>query len=87
MNYKPVSVESLKRYSLETRASKVSVAELGRPHAAGRSFADFVAGLPGFLAASDLQSVAQAIAVARKNAVRLCSAWARTQSRSGSLPS
>lgn len=67
MNYKPVSVESLKRYSLETRASKVSVAELGRPHAAGRKFADFIAALPRFLAANDLQSVAQAIAVARKN--------------------
>lgn len=67
MNYKPISVEALKRYSLDTRTSKVSVAELGRPHAAGRSFRDFVAALPGFLGANDLRAVAGAIVEARKN--------------------
>lgn len=67
MNYKPISVEALKRYSLANRSSKVSVAELGLPHAAGGSFADFVRSLPGFLAANDLRAVSRAVVEARRN--------------------
>ncbi|HSW64056.1 MAG TPA: hypothetical protein VLH56_12230 [Dissulfurispiraceae bacterium] len=67
MNYKPISVEALKRYSLENRPGKVSVAEFGLPHAAGLSFADFVRNLPGFLAVNDFRDVARSIVKARSN--------------------
>jgi hypothetical protein len=67
MKYKPISVETLNRYSLAERASKVSVSSLGSPHTKGCSFADFVATLPGFLAAHDIRSVAGEIVAARRN--------------------
>ncbi|HMK42837.1 MAG TPA: hypothetical protein VK445_01725 [Dissulfurispiraceae bacterium] len=67
MNYKPLSVDKLKRYALSERASKVSLAALGAPHRAGASFADFVNALPGFLAADDIREIAKACVTARKN--------------------
>ncbi len=67
MEYKPISVDALRRYSLATRSSKVTVAELGQTHTAGQSFADFARNLPGFLAANDLRAVSLAIVEARQN--------------------
>lgn len=67
MNYKPISVEALKRYALASRPGKVSVSELGLPHTAGQSFADFIRNLPGFLAAHDFREIVRSITKARSN--------------------
>ena len=65
--YKPVSLRNVRTYPLGDRRSKVSTGSLASPYEAGASFADFASGLPGFLAAGDIRSVASAVVRARDN--------------------
>ena len=67
MKYRQLDVTKIKTYSIKDRLSKVSVDASATPHIRGGSFADFIKGLPGFLAADDLKTVAAAIAAARRN--------------------
>lgn len=66
MKYGPLDLSKLTTYSLRDRQSKVSLEDLGRPHEKGASFKDFVARLPGFLAAQDIRAVAQAVLAAHR---------------------
>lgn len=56
--FKPLDLSRLRPTSLAGRHSKVSAKDLGRPHAPGGSLAEFLAGLPHFLAADDLRELA-----------------------------
>ncbi|GAB4412170.1 MAG: hypothetical protein OHK0032_08200 [Thermodesulfovibrionales bacterium] len=65
--YRPISLKSIKTYSLSSRKSKVNI-ELGAtPYMKGSSFRSFIDSLPSFLAASDLRAITQAIIGARRN--------------------
>jgi len=59
-------VTRLRRTSLRSRPSKVSFRGFAAPVSKGMSFARFVAGLPGYLAADDFRAVVDAVARARK---------------------
>jgi len=65
--YKPLSLKSVKTYSLSGRKSKVSVNSFAGLHAKKGSFADFIEKLPDFFAARDFRSVVAAIVQARKD--------------------
>ncbi len=65
--YTPVSLKSVKTYSLSGRKSKVSVRSFAGLHARTDSFADFIEKLPDFYAARDFRSVVAAIVQARKD--------------------
>jgi hypothetical protein len=67
VKYSQLDVTKIKTYSVKDRLSKVSVDASATPHIKGRSLADFVGALPGFLAAEDLKAVAGAVIAARKN--------------------
>lgn len=57
---------SIRTVSLGDRASKVHVADFGRPHRPGGTVAEFLASLPHFLAASQLLELADRIVAARR---------------------
>ncbi|MCG6551674.1 MAG: hypothetical protein L7F77_05055 [Candidatus Magnetominusculus sp. LBB02] len=59
------AILAVKRYSLKGRASKVALEKIGRPYGRGGRFEDFLASLPGILAASDLMAAALRIVQAR----------------------
>ncbi len=61
---KPLDFQNLRTYSLFSRPSKVSVADLGKPLRPGLSFREFLKSLPRELAARDLLEIAQAVAQA-----------------------
>jgi hypothetical protein len=61
MKYRPIDVKGLTTYSIGDRNSKVSAEKAAVPHLKGKSFREFADSLPGFLGASDLKSVAQAV--------------------------
>jgi hypothetical protein len=63
---KPYDLRRIKTYPLKDRTSKVTVESFARPYAPGKSFLDFVSGLPKILAARDLKNLARAIADAHK---------------------
>ncbi len=65
--YRPISLRNVTTYPLGGRRSKVSTGALASPYEAGSSFAGFVSGLPDFLAAGDIRSVASAVVRARGN--------------------
>ena len=65
--YKPLSLRSVKTYSLSGRKSKVSVSSFAGVPDRGDSFADFLKKLPDFFAARDLRSVVAAIVQAKKD--------------------
>lgn len=52
--------------SRAARAHKVSLERLGKPSAAGVSFADWYKDLPGFLGAAELRSAVQGVVAARR---------------------
>lgn len=60
--FRPVDLKKVKTYSLKGRKSKVSLSNLGSPFKPGRSFSDFLKGLPDILAAKDFDRVVEAIA-------------------------
>ena len=67
MGYKLLDIKGLKTYSIKDRKSKVSIEKSALTPEKGKSFSEFVAGLPDFLAARDLKSVAGAVVEAHKN--------------------
>ncbi len=64
--YSPVSLKKIKTYSINGRKSKVSVSVLAKPPVAGQTVKEFLARLPGILAAGDFKAVVQAITRARR---------------------
>ena len=65
--YRPLSLKSVKTYSLCVRASKVSVKAFSKAPAKGDSLKAFLGKLPDAFAARDLRSVVAAIVSARQN--------------------
>ncbi|NWG13800.1 MAG: hypothetical protein HXY20_09725, partial [Acidobacteria bacterium] len=61
----PFDLSTTQTYPLSGRPSKVDVGLFGRPHKAGGSLAEFLAGLPKILAARDLGILATSIFQAR----------------------
>src|SRR5262245_51316523 len=51
----PIDLHGLKTYDLQSRPSKVFVDELGKPLAPDAPIADWIASLPGQLAANELR--------------------------------
>lgn len=62
--FTPIDLTAVKTYSIKGRKSKVSVEDLGSAVQGGKSFADFLEGLPDILAASDIREIASKIASA-----------------------
>jgi len=60
----PIDLTKLKTYPLDSRKSKVSVADFATPWKPGANFTAFLDSLPTILAAGDLQAVIAAIAAA-----------------------
>ncbi len=67
MKYKQIDLNRLKTYSIKDRSSKVSAEKSALPYKKGNSFAEFIKGLPDFLASQELKAVVQAIVKAHKN--------------------
>jgi deoxyhypusine synthase len=65
--YRPVTLKSVKSYSLCGRKSKVSVNSYAEAPVKGDSFAGFLDRLPDVLAVRDLKAVVRAIISAREN--------------------
>jgi len=65
--YRPVSLKSVKSYSLCSRKSKVSVSSFAGTPVKGDSFGSFLNKMPDVLAARDFKSVVGAIIAARRN--------------------
>ncbi|MDT8317332.1 MAG: hypothetical protein RQ824_05005 [bacterium] len=59
--FAPIDLSAVKTYSIKGRKSKVSVEDLGSVAQGGKSFADFLEGLPSILAASDIREIASKI--------------------------
>ena len=64
--YRPLSLKSVKTYSLCARASKVSLKSFAKPPVKGDSLKAFVEKLPDAFAAGDFRSVVKAIVSARR---------------------
>ncbi len=64
--YRPLSLKSVKTYSLCARASKVSVKSFSRPPVKGDSLEAFLKKLPDAYAVRDFRSVVKAIVSARR---------------------
>jgi hypothetical protein len=62
----PVDLNLVRTIPLETRANKVGAGQFARPAQAGRSFADFLASLPGILAGGDFRRVVAAVVAAHR---------------------
>lgn len=65
--FKPISSKGLKTYPIKDRKSKVRVEDFARIPRRGGSFSDFLASMPGILAAKDLRDVAASIVSAHKS--------------------
>ncbi len=65
--YSPLSLKSIKSYSLCARKSKVSIESFAEAPAKGDSISTFLKKMPDVFAARDLRSVARAIITAREN--------------------
>jgi len=64
--YRPLSLKSVKTYSLCARRSKVSLKSFSKPPEKGDTLEDFFKKLPDVYAARDLMSVAEGIVSARR---------------------
>lgn len=62
----PFDPSRARTYPVGERRSKVSVENFALPVVAGSSFAEFLAGLPGILAADELRALAEAVVSAKK---------------------
>jgi deoxyhypusine synthase len=67
MKYKPLSLKSVKSYSLCARKSKVSVKSFAGIPAGGDSFSSFLEKMPDVFAARDFRAVVKAIMEARND--------------------
>jgi len=63
----PVDLNRVRTIPLEARPNKVALTGFAQPPKAGRSFAEFLAGLPGILVGNDFREVVAAIVAARRN--------------------
>src|SRR5262245_11384332 len=63
----PVNLNRVRTISLETRPNKVALTGFAQPPKAGRSFAEFLGGLPGILVGNDFREVVAAMVAARRN--------------------
>ena len=66
-NFKPISLKSVKTYSIKERKSKVSLSAFAAPPAKADMFKTFIDKLPDILAVNDLRAVVKAIVRSRKN--------------------
>ena len=66
-NFKPISLKSVKTYSIKGRKSKVSLSAFAVPPAKADMFKTFIDKLPDILAVNDLRAVVKAIVRSRKN--------------------
>jgi len=64
---KPISLKSVKTYSIKERKSKVSLSAFAVPPAKADMFKTFIDKLPDILAVNDLKAVVKAIVRSRKN--------------------
>ena len=64
---KPISLKSVKTYSIKERKSKVSLSAFAVPPAKADMFKSFIDKLPDILAVNDLKAVVKAIVRSRKN--------------------
>lgn len=58
---KPIPLDKVTSYPLKERVSKISVDEFGRPWSAGNSMDQWLASLPGILAAAELMEIRERI--------------------------
>jgi hypothetical protein len=63
----PVDLNRIRTIPLGGRKNKVGFRQFAQPPLPGRSFADFVASLPGILAGGDFRQVVDAVAAAYRN--------------------
>jgi rfaE bifunctional protein nucleotidyltransferase chain/domain len=64
---RPIDLSRVRTIGLESRKSKVALAQMAQPPRPGLSFAEFLESLPQILAGSDFREVVQAITTARRN--------------------
>jgi hypothetical protein len=65
--YRPISLKSVKTYSIKRRISKVSFDTLAIPPVKGDTFKTFIDKLPDILAVNDFRAVVKAVVRARQN--------------------
>jgi len=63
---RPLALEGVTTYPLASRTSKVTRADLARPHRHGARFASFIESLPKILAADTLRELKDAVLTARR---------------------
>lgn len=63
---RPISLDGISTYAIADRKSKVDRGDFARPWTAGGTFTQFIAGLPGILAGSQLKEITAAVAVAAR---------------------
>ncbi|MGH9141607.1 MAG: hypothetical protein ACRD2I_10775 [Vicinamibacterales bacterium] len=64
--YEEFDLTDVRTYPIKSRKSKARVEDFGRPATPGGSMGDFVASLPGMLAAADFKTIVDAIVEARR---------------------
>ncbi|MEE8573956.1 MAG: hypothetical protein V3T30_00965, partial [Thermodesulfobacteriota bacterium] len=64
--FKPISKKGIKTYSIKKRVSKVTVDEFAEVPKKGATVKEFLAGLPGLLAAKDINEIATKVAKAHR---------------------
>lgn len=67
MKFDPLDFKKIRSYALNERANKVAVEDFAGLHRKGGSFAEFLDGLPNFLAAADFKKIVTAIVSAVRN--------------------
>jgi len=66
LKFKPIDTSKIKTYSLKDRLSKVDASLASVPYRPGGSFKDFLASMPGILAAESFRAVVSAVAEAKR---------------------
>ncbi len=66
MKFKPISTKAVRTYPLKARKSKVHARDFALPFSQGRSFREFLGGLPNLLGAKGLMDAAGAVVRAKK---------------------
>ncbi len=65
--YEEFDLSGVRTYPLDSRPSKVSVAQFAKPHQPGAGVESFVENLPSLLAGADFKQIVEAIAHARRH--------------------
>lgn len=66
MKFKPISIKAVRTYPLKDRKSKVHARDFALPFSPGKSFSEFLGGLPNLLGAKGLLDAAGAVVRAKK---------------------